>query len=233
MSTTITGLFPDRSAAERALNNLAAVGFETRLLSVPSEETRYYQGSVEKGNVLVAVEAQERVTEAKSILLRSGALTLGPEDQRVPAATSSPAGRGDGETKGTIGGITQSAVTDAAPAPGANAVPPKGEDDIGGVAPAAVSNAAPQTASTSDSRNADLLVRRTPGAPADTTVVSPGMETPYTERRGASGDSTGQHPITDEDIIAEAQRQRERDQSADLDVAPVPTERSDSPPSDR
>ncbi len=78
----------------------------------------------------------------------------------------------------------------------------------------------------------DQLVLRTPSAPADSTIVSPGMEIPYTERQAQGGDTSERRPITDEDIISEARRQREHDQSADLDVVPEASEQNDSPRAD-
>jgi hypothetical protein len=172
-------------------------------------EATYLQSGVEAGWTFVTVEAQGCDAEARQILLRAGAQNPTREDA---------GGSADEEAGGnTIGGIAPSAVTNA-PAPDIEM-----PADIGGITPSAVTDAAPAT-------EQDTLAHHTPTAPADTTVVSPGMEIPYTQRQDGAGQTPEDRPVTDDDIIAEGMRHREQEettdqsdqarQPADLDVAP-------------
>ena len=184
-------------------------------MDVPRDEAEYYQAQVEQGSALVTVDAQGRDNEARRILLRAGAQRLGPEGTHGSA------------DEDTIGGMAPSAVTNA---------PPPDIDvpvDIGGVTPDAVTDAAPPV---QQEQEQDTLARRTATAPADTTVVSPGMETPYIQRQDRAGQTAAGRPVTDDDIIAEGLREREQQgppdrpdqfsQSADRDVAPDADEAS-------
>jgi hypothetical protein len=215
MTHSIVGLFPDGSLAERAIGDLKVAGFETAHLGSVTrdgEGASYLQYGVEPRWVFVTVEAQGGDAEARQMLLHAGAQRLGPE------------GSGASADEDTIGGVAPSAVSDAPPVA---TMPPIG--DIGGVAPSAVTGAPPPA-------DQDTLAHRPPTAPADTTIVSPGVETPYIQRQDRAGQTAAGRPVTDDDIIAEGMRQREQhampdqsdhsSQSADLDVAPDADEAS-------
>lgn len=216
MARSIVALFPDRGSAERAIGALKAAGFDPTRIGVVTRDgdgANYLQSGVEPGWVFVTADAQGHDDEARQILLRAGAQRLGPEGAR---------GSADEDTT-TIGGIAPSAVT--------NTAPPDIDTpaDIGGVTPDAVTDAAPPT-------KQDTLTRRTASAPADTTGVSPGIETPYIQRQDRADQTAAGRPVTDDDIIAEGLREREQQgppdrleqfsQSADRDVAPDADEAS-------
>jgi hypothetical protein len=217
MADTITGVFPDRATADRALANLTSAGFTAHVLASSPLANGNDQGSVRVG-----IDAQGRDADAEQLLQRSGATSIVPGGSASGDTAPPPASAIPLDANGTIGGVAPSAVTDAAPQP------ETGEPSIGGIAPSAVSSdAPPATTYTADASGSpsgdDHPLRRAPDAPADTTIVSPGMETPYAQRQARRGDASERHPITDEDIIAEARHQRDPDQPADLDVHPRDT----------
>lgn len=214
MTRTLLGAFADRTAADRAIADLTAAGFTARLANASQSSADYAQDQTYQSGTLVEVDPQERESEAQQILLRDGAMLRSD----TPLAS---------DANSAIGGVTPAAVTDAPLQSDASAATTDGEDAIGGVAPSAVSNT-PQQVAASHSGD-DLLIRQSPTAPADSTIVSPGMETPYTVRQAESGLPQEGHPVTDEEIIAEEQRRREH--GADLDVPPAPDEPSAAPQS--
>jgi hypothetical protein len=238
MADTITGVFTDEVTAERAISELDASGFSAR----PSGAAR--------GNVLLAVDAQGRADEVRRILLRAGASAiatdgaLGNIGGLAPSAvTDAPPAR-DVEP-GAIGGLAPASVTDAAPAAQQTAPDPATVGTIGGLAPDAVTNAPPEPNVDERSERSigglapDAVTNAPPDggsqatAPADNTIVTPGMETPYKERHAQSGDAPERHPITDADIIAEGERRRAHDHPADLDVPPTSEDQGISPRPDQ
>ena len=213
MADTLTGTFQNRDSAERALDALTSAGFTAHLSNTPPTTTTYEPGA--QGAVLVSVDAQDREAEAQQLLLTSGATKVDPADTQQT-------------DDDTIGGIAPAAVTDA--------IPPRQADNgtIGGIAPAAVTSAeSPASLMATSNDGYDTQARQTSSAPADSTILSPGMEIPYTERQAQSGNTSERHPITDEDIIADAQGEPERDQSADLDVPPASDEQDADPRTER
>ncbi len=119
MADTISGVFPDRAAAERILTSLTLAGFTAQVL--PAAPGTSEDG---QGNVLVSVDAQGRDNEVQQLLLSFGASRVDPPADAIPLDTNTP-----------IGGIAPSAVTDALPHADA------GDTPIGGIAPSAVSSA--------------------------------------------------------------------------------------------
>jgi hypothetical protein len=90
----VVGVFHDRQAARKAVEELRRVGFaEDQIgvaavggalgtlvgLGVPEHEARYYEPELHAGRTLVSVRAPGRYEEASAILRRHGAAEAAPQ----------------------------------------------------------------------------------------------------------------------------------------------------------
>lgn len=223
-------------------------------MGVPREEAEYYQGRVEQGGVLVTVDAHGRDDEARQILLRNGAEgernrgTAGPyaterADYVPPSTSQVPLDRyaGDGVDATDAAQPADKeqyppASTGVAPGTMSNSPEIAGSDlgvgsQLGGVQPSAVSD------QTDDARRDDLL-HRAPGTDDSQLANTSAQDrSPYADTVTSAGAREGadynrsarrqppDRPVTDEDIIADAEEQR-RHTDPDLDVSADTEERA-------
>lgn len=214
-------------------------------MGVPRAEAQYHQGRVEQGGVLVTVDALGRDDEARQILLRNGA--EGERDRGVgatPGGAETVAYPTDSigpyaASRADLAAGAQDAYPQPYPptstgiAPGTMADAPGSEQDaagaaspelsvgsqLGGVQPSAVSDL---TGDAPLPRTADWGSDRVEGTPARDqslyadTVTSAGAQEGADYNRGARREPPDR-PVTDADIIADAEGQRRRT-DPDLDV---------------
>jgi hypothetical protein len=164
-------------------------------LGLSHEEAQYYQGRVEQGSVLITVDPEGRDEEARQILLKNGAENLdtaapwsrmpereaAPRDAQAEPVREQPVNRGQ--------------VTDRQMAQDVRADEGRGEISQGD----SYERSRGQTMRDADAEKA---------TPRDTTArdTAADRDAETRPRRRAeqnTADASGQHPVMDEDIIAE------------------------------